>query len=93
MVQGRDVNVKDLFDVIGEVRLFDDDSTASINHEIQNVHEEPVSLEWMLVSDLREFCEHPLVWFVEPILQSLGTKSGSVSGDGLDVPAYTIPLI
>ena len=71
MVQGRDVYVKDLFEVVRKVRLFEDDTTATINRETQRAYGEQVSLEWMLVNDLRELGYHPFVWFAEPILQSL----------------------
>ena len=77
MVQGRDVMVEDLFDVIRKVRLLENDPTASINREIEKMYEEPVSLEWVLLNDPRELAEHPLVWCIEPILQSLQKGGGN----------------
>jgi hypothetical protein len=76
MMQGRDVNVEDLFKVIREVRLFDDDSTTSVNREAQVVYDKLDSLEWMLVDDMGELAEHPLVRFEEPIIQSLQKGKG-----------------
>ena len=71
VVQGRDVDIEDLFEMVRKVRLFEDDATGSINREIQRVYGERVSLKWMLAKDLRELSDHPFVWFAEPILQSL----------------------
>ena len=68
MVQGRDIDVEDLFKVIRKVRLFKDDTTTPINHGAQRIYGERVSLEWMLGNDLRELGDHPFVWFAEPIL-------------------------
>lgn len=76
MMQGWDVNVEDLFKVIREVRLFDDDSATSVNREAQVVYNKLDSLEWMLVDDKGELAEHPLVRFEEPIVQSLQKDKG-----------------
>ena len=40
MMQGRDVDVEDLFEVVRKVRLFEDDTAASMNRETQRALED-----------------------------------------------------